>query len=384
MANVSKLLYSTADVPCFLKNLQLDDADHVRLRDARKKIRQRLRDEFAKVSKTELGVVVRPRFFTQGSYAYNTINEPAWTPPQQMDLDDGAYLPMTFVQGAKPSVAAAAFFGVVDKALKELARQENWKFVERPTCARVIISADAHVDVPLYAIPDAQFVLLEKAVEGRLRIAMDARADSIDRWDALPSECVLLAHREDDWKISDPRKINDWFVQAVEIYGERLRRVCRYLKAWRDHNRPDLDAVTSIMLMVCVWKVFEEIGRPQIPDRDDLALFKVAERLPQMFEGPICNPTDSNSEPEQLDSRLADKDRRAAIDMAKQLKVKLQATIQTCFDPKEAIGQLTVLFGTRIPNRPDMVDVAKAAYAEVRSHAVRMTPAVPVGKSISA
>ena len=32
-----------------------------------------------------------PRFWTQGSFAYDTLNLPYKTPPQEMDIDDGAY-----------------------------------------------------------------------------------------------------------------------------------------------------------------------------------------------------------------------------------------------------------------------------------------------------
>ena len=118
MANVSGLLYRRGETPSFLDNLQITEACHLELRAARTKVRQCLRAEFVKASKADIGFTVRPRFFTQGSFAYRTINDPAWTPPQQMDLDDGTYLPMTFVQGAKPSVAAAAFFTIVDRALR--------------------------------------------------------------------------------------------------------------------------------------------------------------------------------------------------------------------------------------------------------------------------
>ena len=55
---------------------------------------------------------VEPRFFTQGSFSYKTINDPCWVPPQQMDLDDGCYLPLAFVKAAKPAAAAQAFFAV--------------------------------------------------------------------------------------------------------------------------------------------------------------------------------------------------------------------------------------------------------------------------------
>ena len=142
MANVSKLLHVSGDAPSFLKNLNLADEDRADLMEAREKIRQCLRGVFATVTKAELGVTVQPKFFMQGSYAYRTINNPAWTPPQQMDLDDGAYLPMTFVQGEqKPSVAAASFFMVVDAALEKLAKKEGWKFATKPTCARLVISS---------------------------------------------------------------------------------------------------------------------------------------------------------------------------------------------------------------------------------------------------
>lgn len=382
MANVSGLLYRRGETPSFLDNLQITEDCHAELREARTKIRQCLRGEFGTASKAGVGFTVRPRFFTQGSFAYRTINDPAWTPPQQMDLDDGTYLPMTFVHGAKPSVAAAAFFKIVDRALQALAKSEGWTFVEKPTCARLVISDYAHIDVPLYAIPDAQFMLLEKAAKAKtLDGAFDARADSIDRWDALPSDSVLLAHREEDWVASDPRQINDWFIGAVDVYGERLRRVCRYLKAWRDHHQPNLDRVSSILLMVCAWRAFDDFGRPNVPERDDAALLLVARRLPILLAGPVENPTDPD---EKIDARLGDAERRVAITMAEGLASELGEIVEKCFDPSDAVRRLQALFGDRIPNRPSLVDVTKAAHAEVRSHDRKISAAPVVGKSTSA
>ncbi|WP_296738971.1 CBASS cGAMP synthase [Mesorhizobium sp.] len=381
MANISRLLYRRGETS-FLSNLQITEECHAELRAARTKIRQCLRGEFVKASKADVGFTVRPRFFTQGSFAYRTINDPAWTPPQQMDLDDGTYLPMTFVQGAKPSVAAAAFFAIVDRALQALAKAEGWTFVRKPTCARLVISEYAHIDIPLYAIPDAEFERLEKAAQARtFDGALDARADSIDRWDALPSDCVLLAHREEDWVASDPRQINDWFLEAVVVYGERLRRICRYLKAWRDHNQPRLDRVSSILLMVCAWRAFDDFGRPNVPERDDAALLLVARRLPVLLAGPVENPTDPD---EKIDCRLGDEDRRVAIEAAEGLAAELGWIVEKCFDPQDAVTRLKGLFGKRIPSRPDLVDVTKAAHAEVKSHERRISAAPVVGKSTSA
>lgn len=168
MANVSKVLHAPGEAPCFLKNLNIADTDRASLMEAREKVRDCLRKKFAALTKQELGVTVHPRFFTQGSFAYRTINDPCWTPPQQMDLDDGAYLPMTFIQGVRrPSVAAAAFFKVVDATLEKLATEEGWQFVKKPTCSRLVISSNSHIDVPLYAIPDAEFEKLEKQMTHR-------------------------------------------------------------------------------------------------------------------------------------------------------------------------------------------------------------------------
>lgn len=45
-----------------------------------------------------------PRFWTQGSFQYDTLNNPYATPPQEMDIDDGTYLPMLSLKIA-PSLA---------------------------------------------------------------------------------------------------------------------------------------------------------------------------------------------------------------------------------------------------------------------------------------
>ena len=133
---------------------------------------------------------------------------------------------------------------------------------------------------------------------------------------------------------SDPRQINDWFVGAIDVYGERLRRICRFLKAWRDHNQPHLDRVSSILLMVCAWRVFDDFGRPNVPERDDAALLLVARRLPVLLAGPVENPT---APEEKVDARLGS-DRRVAIAMAEGREKELGEIVEKCFDPAGARG----------------------------------------------
>jgi hypothetical protein len=379
MANVSKLLFC-GDKICFLDNIDLGARDHALLREARKKIRARLKQRFSEISREKLGATVAPRFYTQGSYAYKTINDPARVPPQQMDLDDGCYLPLTFVKEEKPSKAASTFFELVDAAFEELAAEEGWMFVKRPTCARLVISKKAHVDVPLYAIPDHEFLTLEKAAEARRLLAADSLHESVDRWEALPSNHVLLAHRDDDWLQSDPRKIHSWFVDAVELYGERLRRVCRFLKAWRDFHAPALDSLSSIILMACAWRAFEEVGRRNIPNRDDLALLEVVDKMPGYLRGEIKNPSDND---ELLCRSLSGNARLIAVEKAEKLKVGFVAIVRDCSSQVEALAGMRDLFGDRIPNDANLVSVTEAATAQVMRHEPRQVPAPIVGRSQS-
>jgi hypothetical protein len=374
MADVSKLLYSTVDPESFLRNLL---ADIVSLREARTKVRKHLRAVFARASKTVFGQDVRPRFFTQGSCGYKTLNDPAWPPRQQKDLDDGCYLPLSFMRGARPSQAASLFFQFVDAALKELAAVEGWKHVEKPTCARLVIGRDAHIDVPLYAIPDDQFRLLEDRAALQLRKAQGKV--SPDLWEALPSDAVLLAHREENWVESDPRKIHAWFLDAVELYGERLRRDCRYLKAWRDHNELDRHHLSSILLMACIWMAYERIRGPFLPDREDERLLRVVERLPVLLNGPVPNPACKD---EDL-NRMTPQERDQVIAQVEVLRDRLKESVETCSDARRAVDLVTSVLGKRIPDRPDLVAIAAVTAATVLSHPTRVVAAPEVGRSRS-
>ncbi|AMS45201.1 CBASS cGAMP synthase [Aminobacter aminovorans] len=382
MANVSKLLYSsTASAPHFLANIKAEDDD---LRLARQLIRDHLRAAFDKGGVAAFGLAIRPRFFTQGSHAYKTLNDPAWTPPQQKDLDDGCYLPMSFVKGlgpvgrSKPSVAADAFFKFVDKALIELAAQhEGWRFVKKPTCARLIISKSAHVDVPLYAIPDAEFAQLQERVNKHVLASKDAKRP--DRWDALPEDAVLLAHREEDWIVSDPRKIHTWFLEAVDTYGEALRRVCRYLKAWRDHHQPHLDGVSSILLMACAFMAFEEKTRQLLPNREDEILLLVVKKLPTLLNQDIPNPAVSS---ENL-NRMAAEQRKLAVSKAEEFRTRLSRAVTTSTVAKDAVANMMSIFGERLPDRPDLVTIAETATVTVLSQPRKEVAAPVVGRSTS-
>ena len=385
MANVDKLLHGVSGVD-LLSQLDLRASEDALLKSAKRKIREHLKAVISTETKRRLGVAIVPRFFTQGSDAYKLMNRRAWMPPQPIDLDDGVYLPMTFVKGAKPSQAASLFFTIIDTALRALVEHEGWKgFVEKDTCARVVINETCHVDVPLYAIPDAEFGRLAKAAMDRAIADSDGDIDfmssrrmKLDTWEELDSDKVLLAHRKEDWKSSDPRKIHDWFLGAIDLYGMLLRRECRYLKAWRDHQK--LEYISSIILMTCAFNVFEEDGHLRVPRRDDLSLLKIASRLADMFAGDIANP----AEPSEILSKSWTADeRRNAIRAAAAMHDELDTAINHCYLPDVAVTRMRTVFGDRIPNRPDLVGVHSAAAAAVFAAPAIVVPAPAVGRSTS-
>lgn len=374
MANTTKLFFTTTDPENYLANLE---PEQKALREARTAIRDHLRKSFAASSQGEFGRSIVPRFFTQGSCAYKTLNNPAWPPVQQKDLDDGCYLPMSFVRGDRPSQAAQKFFDFVDAALIELAEEKRWKHEKKPTCVRLIIGHDEHIDVPLYAIPDAEFMTLDARAEA---VMANARMQTKEKsWEELPSNCVLLAHRENDWIDSDPRKIREWFLDKVDLFGECLRRDSRYLKAWRDFVRLDTYKLTSILLMVCIWQAYEEIGGRNLASREDERLLQVLERLPKFLRGRVENPRNKDEDI----NRVPEEHRDRVISKVQALTTELRAIVKECSDANDAVERLQGCFGRRVPTRPDLVSVSAAAVAAVIATPKRISAAPEVGRSLS-
>ena len=112
MLNLNTLFNaSSEDKVSFIDNLNLEKNEKQALQEARTDIRNCLRSGIPVVLKNQgyEGEVPQPKFFTQGSWAYKTLNAPAQE-TQQADLDDGAYLPMTFMKQRKNEASLQVFF----------------------------------------------------------------------------------------------------------------------------------------------------------------------------------------------------------------------------------------------------------------------------------
>lgn len=346
MLNLSRLFRNNSD-DSYISNMDLEENQRELLIAARNEIRNVLRENLPKVLEEKVGAAFeKPRFYTQGSWAYETLNAPAQG-KQQADLDDGCYLPLSYLQEIrKPSTATTIFFDAVHRSLMPLVTRNGWALVEKPTCTRIIINSKSHIDLPLYAIEDSEFQTLkfEESKRATADFFMDSKYDS---WDQLPKVKVLLAHRVDDWIDSDPRPVKEWFDDQCKLKGDQLRHIVRYLKGYRDFIWEE-GGPSSILLMSATAKVFKKFH-----GRDDLALEEVLRELPNELRKGVVNPANQK---ESLTERLS---KAELEDFAKQyenLNAKISAALAAA-DQVSVCLWLRKEFGERLPNRPDLITV---------------------------
>lgn len=375
-ANAHRTLFSSGDRDTYLGGLTVDTTEKEALQVARDEIRDQirsgLRDWSDHVDRRQLfearalsssgftdgDLALRPKFRMQGSWSYHTLNRATHNPPQEIDLDDGVFLPVSYLSqngGAHPILASAGYFTAVESILAPLCNRKGWTLItDKPSCVRVEINDEAHIDLALYAIPDEEFeVLLEKAeasmqFDTRMHDENISFAEQI--YPRLPTDQIMLAHRREGWKPSDPRKLEDWFKEAIDTHGQQLRRVCRYLKGWRDYNWIAC-RLSSIALMACVVAAYDEATAALAENRDDLALQMVAKRLPGLLERRIQNPVVDG---QYLDEGWTGECRAEFIAMAHALATRLDAAL-AANKSDTVIEHLRATLGYYLPDDEDLV-----------------------------
>jgi hypothetical protein len=361
--NLSTLLYSTAqeDAP-FLSQITLTAAESDQLMEARRHLRaglrKCLRTEVAKLTRNQVADVA-PKFVTQGSVSYKTLNKPC-RPPQQADLDDGIYLPLSYVQDqGQPAAAADTLFAAVAACASQVAAENGWAVnTQNARCTRVEVSDSMHIDIPLYSIPDDEFSVLREAYDSAVLAKADRSTEELEEldWAEVTSDRVLLATRDEGWLPKDPRPIREWVRDMVEEKGEQLRRVMRYVKAWRDYQTWEGEDPKSIMLMVAAAVSFDE----KIDRRDDLALLATVRGMADAVRGRLPAPWDQN---EDLASRLDDEPglRDTVATRLQTFASAIDYAINVAHTAQAACLKLREVLGSRVPNRPDMVYLATEA-----------------------
>lgn len=346
MPNFSPLLFTTTGEACFLDELNLKPDELAHIDGARKKIREALKADLPRALRDKglEGEICEPRFYIQGSRAYKTLNSPCITPPQQSDIDDGVYLPLSVMrEESSPKLAITLFFDAVIDVLRPMCAGKGWHTESKDTCVRVTISKSAHIDLPLYVIPDTQFLLIKASMESRGHTVFDSAMNSEqDNWKAVPSDKILLADRKQGWRKSDPMAMKNWFKREIQEKGDQLVRVVRYLKAFRDKQWED-KGPSSILLMAVACPLFEYVDK-----RDDNSLLNVVKGIPAELQKGVMSPIDSEA------SLTAHMTREALADAVEQFQVfanHLEGAINAT-DPQTAYRWLNRMLGDRFPNAP--------------------------------
>ena len=330
---------------------------------------------------------LNPRFWTQGSFAYDTLNRPYRTPPQEMDIDDGAYLPMMFFED-KPAIGHQLLLLLVDASLYSLAAERSgWTFEPKEMCGRIKISArNVHIDVPMYAIPQEKFlekeVLLEKAESLRASIEAYDGMSVADHalYDQLDADYVNLAVRIADqkWIKSDPKDVHLWFQDACQRNGRHLRKICRIIKAWRDATDwQESNGPSSISLMAAIVDIAD---RTELDTKDfGSIMLTVAKELPVVFRTGVESPDSNDERPLFPHIDVHEKKHTETISKLEELASSLESAYNAQ-TKQEALNTLNSKYGNRVTNS-DLI-VSQAAAPAYESAPIKAESSMAISKSM--
>ncbi|MGL5642842.1 MAG: cyclic GMP-AMP synthase DncV-like nucleotidyltransferase [Paraclostridium sp.] len=235
----------------FNDKITLTKAKSDNLRTGRNALRDKVGDAFTEAGRN------KPKFCGQGSFMMKTTTNPL--NDGEYDIDDGVYLQGYDDVDEKDWPHPDTVHNWIKKAVEN---HTNKKTIDKNTCVRVDYSADYHIDLPAYIVKD---------------------------------DVAYLAHRTKGWVQSDPKSFTGWFVSKIQENdannnGEQLRRIVKYLKAWKDFKGIDFKGIAitilvgehfyeskgsdEVALLVTVTNIVEELEddfkcvKPVIPGED--------------------------------------------------------------------------------------------------------------------
>ncbi|KQU89468.1 hypothetical protein ASD00_26805 [Ensifer sp. Root31] len=385
LANAHALFCGLKSQPSYLANLNIDENDRAGLIEARRKIRIALRaaaqgiaakDEYwhsgyAARTSWRNRPAVEVKFMTQGSFAYGTINAPAQIPQQEIDLDDGMYVPVEFLMNGEPALAARGLFLFVETALAPLAAENGWKLAEKPNCVRIKLWSGAHIDIPIYSIPRDRFSQIKEAFDSAHTSFSERRASLSNSW-RLPSDKIVLAQRDGTWIQSDPQQLHDWVLSRTDRYGPVYKRLSRFFKGWRDYTWEKC-VLSSLCIMCAVDLALQKLNGFPTEERDDALVLEIAKRLPDILRGEVKNPVLTDL----CINDWSEEDRSEIVRAAENLKVELESALERTGDAERVVQKLRSKFGERLPYRPEAIKmVSSIAAIQVAVPAVAAAPKV--------
>jgi len=341
----------------FRKNINLTENDKSRLLRARTDIRASIRKAFNEnqskyFTQETISLLseftintdkkVKPLFMTQGSFVYKTINLPLNPPTQQMDLDDGVYLPLSYIENdtrASFQDAAKVVRSVIYKCVEDLCKEKQWELKSHPNCLRITISRQAHIDLPIYSIPDDEAHTIKES--SSLEILDSTHTDYLaSLFLSFDKATNILLATDNGWIKSDPREIQEWVQNMKDEFGSKFTFYSRYIKAWRDHQYPKENSkFSSIMIMSAIAQVFSEHGYLE-NENVALDLSETVNFIEKYVDGSgIKHPCGTT----RLDENLPN--RRGLTNLLTILSISLSESVKT-----NDVRRLVTCFGDRFPD----------------------------------
>lgn len=264
-----------------------------KLKTGRDALRADIKEWFSENSKKQ------PKFCWQGSFAMKTTVNPI---SDDYDLDDGVYL-QGYSSNENEWPSATSVHNWVKEATDKRTSLDS---TDKNTCVRVNYADGYHIDLPIYIMKDDE---------------------------------PYLAHKSNGWVLSDPKAFTDWFIDKVNENDEQLRRLVRYLKAWKEYNNVPLKGIEITILVAENFDGYD--------NRDDKALFSTIEK--------ILNTLDKNfscvkpvAPGENLFENISNTKKNTILSSLTNLRKDLSSAIFENND-ETATEILQNLFGTRFP-----------------------------------
>lgn len=257
----------------FLDEISISQKDKQKLLEAKKILRAEIRKSFNENENSYITAEyndilkkasidkIKPRFMGQGSFVYGTINYPYNPPAQQMDLDYGIYIPLSYTDDLTNNFqqASKVIRSIIHNCIDDICNHKDWELEKKSKCLRVTISKDSHIDLPIYSIPDEEIDTIKETMLDGVNTIKASYIDTEDIFIEFDKINNILLATDGKWIKSDPR---DYFDKIQEIkksvYKNTFIDMSRYLKAWRDFQYPSDDSkLFSIAIMSGIYQVIK-------------------------------------------------------------------------------------------------------------------------------
>lgn len=262
----------------------------------------------------------KPSFCWQGSFAMKTTVNPI--NGNEYDLDDGVYLSgySDAEQDSWPSPSTVHSW--IKSAVNGHTKESP---VDKDTCVRVVYAAGYHIDYPAYIMQD---------------------------------DIAYLAHKTKGWIVSDPKAFKDWFIQKVHDNDEQLRRVVKYMKAWKEYKEVPLKGIEITILAANNFEIYEGCDEKSLRD----TLSKIIATLDKSFT--CVKPVAPG---EDLFDGFSKTKKNNILTGLTELKNALDKAIEE-ENPAIASEYMIGMFGDRFPKGKELKENHESAASFVRTN----------------